>query len=312
MLHCWIRTAAALCLFLWATAATAQAPVLPDGRRMNLVCTGEGRPVVILEGGLGLPLEVWQKVQSELARTARTCAYNRAGYPGSDAGPMPRDGAHAAADLDALLKAARLPPPYVLVGHSIAADHVRLYAARHPDAVAGLVLVDPAIRDQDLRFAAISKASATASLEANDVNRRCIGAVASGAFWSAGDPAFAPCGPPPPRDSYLANRPMAQAALSEMDNIEVTHSQAAAARGLAPYPIVVLTADRSRQVPPGMTAEEQAAILALMAREHAALAATSRKGVQRIVRDSGHVIQVDQPQAVVQAVRELAEGHVAP
>jgi len=291
---------------LAATAAAHADPVrLPDGRSLDLICTGAGGPTVILEAGLGLPMETWQRVQSKLAATQRVCAYSRAGYPGSDEGPMPRDARHAAQDLDALLKAARLPGPYVLVGHSLGADVVRVYAAAHARDVKALVLVDPAIQGEARRIGAVSPETARVNALNEQISRRCIGAVAREAIWTATDPAFEVCGPPPPPDSRLADPAMARAVLSELDNVDASAAQAAAA-GRADFPIVVLTADRTRRPPPAATREEMAAAVALLAREHAAIAATSTRGRQQIVADTTHLIQLDQPDAVVAAVREVS------
>lgn len=117
------------------------------GRRLRLVCEGpaSARPVVILEAGsFGLAAD-WAEVQKRLtAQGVRSCAYDRAGLGFSDPGPQPRDGVAIASDLEKLLEAADIPGPYVLVGHSMAGLHVRLFAARNPGKVAGLVLVDAA------------------------------------------------------------------------------------------------------------------------------------------------------------------------
>jgi pimeloyl-ACP methyl ester carboxylesterase len=190
--------AAALALAALANAARPEPIRLPDGRTLELICTGDGGPTVILESGLGLPMETWQRVQSKLAVTQRTCAYSRAGYPGSDAGPMPRDARRAAQDLADMLASARLPGPYVLVGHSLGADVVRVYAAAHPHEVKGLVLLDPAIPDEARRIGAVSPNSGRVNKLNEEISRLCIGAVAREAIWTASDPAFEPCGPPPP------------------------------------------------------------------------------------------------------------------
>jgi pimeloyl-ACP methyl ester carboxylesterase len=78
-----------------------------------------------------------------VSKVSRTCTYDRANRGSSDAAPKPRTSADVVADLDALLKAAAIAPPYVLVGHSFGGVSVRLFAADYPAEVAGIVLVDP-------------------------------------------------------------------------------------------------------------------------------------------------------------------------
>ena len=111
------------------------------GRSLYLDCRGRGTPTVILESGMGDGAGAWSAVQDELAATTRTCAYDRAGRGSSD----PR-GTHtladAATDLRALLDAAGEAGPFVLVGHSLGGDHVRVFADRYRDDVVGVVLVD--------------------------------------------------------------------------------------------------------------------------------------------------------------------------
>jgi len=127
------------------------------GRTLDLDCKGAGQPAVILvrgvpwtldnprrfwENGLPRPGYSWVSVQRELAKTTTTCWYDRAGSGWSDPGPYPRDSASQARDLHALLQAAGIPPPYVLVAESSAALDARVYAGFYPDGVAGLVMVN--------------------------------------------------------------------------------------------------------------------------------------------------------------------------
>jgi pimeloyl-ACP methyl ester carboxylesterase len=116
------------------------------GRRLRIVCEGpqaSAQPLVMFESGaFGFSAD-WQVVQDRLAAEGvRSCAYDRAGLGLSDPGPQPRDGLNIVKDFEALLAAASLPGPYVLVGHSMAGLRLRMFAARNPDQVAGLVLVD--------------------------------------------------------------------------------------------------------------------------------------------------------------------------
>jgi pimeloyl-ACP methyl ester carboxylesterase len=113
------------------------------GRTLNIFCSGTGSPAVIFESGAGLPGYTWVYVQREAARLTRACWYDRAGQGWSDSRPEPNWSDLAADDLHALLIRAELPPPYLLVAHSIGAFTARIYQGQHPENVAGMVLLDP-------------------------------------------------------------------------------------------------------------------------------------------------------------------------
>ncbi len=112
-----------------------------DGRRLYVDCRGEGSPTIVLQAGLGTGAETWTAVLGDLAATTRTCAYDRPGLGRSDPGTTP-DHAAAAADLAGALTAAGESGPYVLVGHSLGADMVRVHASLYRADVLGVVLVD--------------------------------------------------------------------------------------------------------------------------------------------------------------------------
>ncbi|MGH9331314.1 MAG: alpha/beta fold hydrolase, partial [Vicinamibacterales bacterium] len=114
------------------------------GYRLHLNGTGAGRPTVVLDAALGGSSVSWALVQPEVARFTRVCSYDRAGFGWSDAGPMPRTVGRIVGELRTLLDRAGEPSPYVLVGHSFGGLVLRVFAARYPADVAGLVLVDPA------------------------------------------------------------------------------------------------------------------------------------------------------------------------
>jgi pimeloyl-ACP methyl ester carboxylesterase len=117
--------------------------VVVEGRAMRMLVSGGGEPTVVFENGLGPPLEMWGKVQPHVSRFARTVAYDRAGVGLSADGPLPRDGRQIARELRDALRAAGLPPPYVLVGASFGGLYIRVYAGTYPEDVSGMVLVDP-------------------------------------------------------------------------------------------------------------------------------------------------------------------------
>jgi len=105
---------------------------------------GSGRYTVIFESGFGTDLRAWRKVAPEVAKVARTLAYSRAGHGASEARRGPRTIAQNADELKQLIAAAKAAPPFILVGHSYGGLLMRAFAARHPQQVAGMVLVDPA------------------------------------------------------------------------------------------------------------------------------------------------------------------------
>ena len=117
--------------------------VAVDGRTMRMLVSGSGESTVVFENGGGPPLEMWGKVQPHVSRFARTVTYDRAGVGLSDDGPLPRDGRRIAGELRDALRAAGLPPPYVLVGASLGGLYIRVFAGAYPVDVSGMVLVDP-------------------------------------------------------------------------------------------------------------------------------------------------------------------------
>ena len=111
------------------------------GRTLNIYCSGEGSPTVIFEGAGHTAGYAWAGTQAETAKLTRACWYDRAGYGWSDPGPSPRTFRAIANDLHALLRAAGFPPPYVLVGATAGAFHVRVYNGLYASEVAGAVLI---------------------------------------------------------------------------------------------------------------------------------------------------------------------------
>lgn len=114
-----------------------------DGVTMHIDCRGEGEPTVVLDAGAGGWSIHWFALHDQLAAHVRTCAFDRAGVGWSESRPGPTDGVTLSAHAHALFEVAGLREPVVYVGHSLGANLAQLYAAAHPDHVAGLVLVDP-------------------------------------------------------------------------------------------------------------------------------------------------------------------------
>src|SRR5215204_5406696 len=112
------------------------------GYSLHINCVGQGSPTVLLDAGSGGFSAHWVRVQREVSDTTRVCSYDRAGMGWSEMGPEPRDARQISSELHTLLSKAGVEGPYVLVGHSFGGMYVQTYAARYPDEVAGVALVD--------------------------------------------------------------------------------------------------------------------------------------------------------------------------
>ncbi len=298
----------------WEVYARPQQLVrLPDGRRLNLICMGQGSPVVILESGGGNSAWAWSSVHYKIAATTRTCTYDRAGLGFSDEGPLPRDALAVVADLQAMLKASGMKGPYVLVGHSVGSYYVRLFADLHPKEVAGMVLVDPSADEQDKRMEAVSpgfadrKAFAAAYL-------KCAAEAQAGGL-KPGAEAYKTCVPLPPSGlppdvvaayfAYYQSPAMYREAASEQENFQRGSDELVSAR--RPYgdmPLIVLTGADTTKDPPSPEAIVQARAK-VWRQMHDEMAALSSRGQHRVVDGSGHYIQFQQPQVVIDAVNEV-------
>jgi pimeloyl-ACP methyl ester carboxylesterase len=112
------------------------------GRQLYIECQGTGSPVVIMQASLGGSAADWRQIAPTVAASTTVCAYDRAGHGWSDPAAAPQDGTAIATDLHVLLERAGIAGPYVLVGHSSGGPYMRVFAARYPDEVAGMVLLD--------------------------------------------------------------------------------------------------------------------------------------------------------------------------
>jgi pimeloyl-ACP methyl ester carboxylesterase len=295
----------------WEAYGTPHLVSLPDGRRMNLVCMGQGSPVVILESGLGSHISIWGLVQYRIAQTTKTCAYERAGMGVSDEAHGPRDAAAVDADLDALLHAAGLKGPYVLVGHSLGGYFARLFADLHPKQMAGMVLVDPSIDHQKQLIATIVPPPKPE--QANPPNP--CGVAAEAGQLKPGTEIYKACvqepvpGLPPALQAAMiaqATSPaMYRTVASEVAAMDQDSAETVARRKtFGDMPLVVLTAGQSAKDPSLSDAQNQA-WQKLWTQGHDDMAALSTRGQNRVVQGSGHFIQFEQPQAVIDAVDEV-------
>ncbi|WP_038020004.1 alpha/beta fold hydrolase, partial [Synechococcus sp. PCC 7335] len=119
------------------------------GFRLHLNCMGQGILTVVMDAGGCAPSIAWGLVPSEIAKFARVCIYDRAGFGWSEPNfGAARTSQQSADELHLLLSKAEIEPPYILVGHSLGGVNMRLYASQHLEDIAGLVLVDSSHENQ--------------------------------------------------------------------------------------------------------------------------------------------------------------------
>jgi pimeloyl-ACP methyl ester carboxylesterase len=266
------------------------------GFRMHIDCTGEGSPAVILDAGLGDTYASWRKVQPEISKFTRVCSYDRAGLGYSDTSPRPRTSKVIAEELHALLQAAKIPPLYVLVGHSMGGYDVRLYASLYRSDVAGMVLVDASHPDQENRFPPELKNMEGSWLREAEFLEysapfgipRLMGLCDEEAVVRAAE----------------CNWHSAHESAAELKEISQSAAETSATGSFGDMPLAVLSHDPekpSAELPPDLAKSTNDA----WEKMQEELAHLSTRGTQTIAKNSAHYIQLDRPDVVIDAVRSV-------
>jgi len=282
--------------------------------RLHLYCTGEGNPTVVLEAGAASSELSWHLVQKDVAGFTRVCSYDRAGFGWSDPASGPLSPSQVAEDLHTLLSGADVPGPYILVGHSAGGLYIRAYAGRHPSEVVGMVLVDAvhegeeaAYPEQYVRMRSRARAMMPLCSITSPVG--FVRALRLSDFSGVSVPAEV-------RAAYLSTvyrNAFCPAMVNEMEALSSFLGQPDIPRSLGDLPLTVLSAgaayERASEVE--VAAMGGPEIVAQMARIHdefqEKLAGLSSQGKLIVAAESGHIIPVDEPGVVIDAIREMVE-----
>lgn len=288
--------------------------------RLHLRCEGVGSPPVVFDAALGASSLSWSLVQPGVAATTLACSYDRAGFAWSDGGPLPRDAGQIANELYDLLSRAAVPMPCVLVGHSFGGLVMRLLAARHPEAAAALVLLEPAHPEEWLdlsddkrnlvergvrlcrygevaaRLRLARAVSVLVGVGALGAARALVHIVSRGRLRTEDEGILAPIWKLPADVRGLLRHMWTQpkffvALGSQIQSICESAAQVAReAPAHTDIPVIVMTASNAGEA---------------RRKADAALAQRSACGRHVLVADSGHWIPLDAPAVVIETINEV-------
>lgn len=273
---------------------------------LHLDCRGAGEPTIILESGMDpFGSLAWTLQHDRLAAMTRTCAYDRAGIAWSEIGPNPRDGAHIARELRALLERAGEGGPYVVIGHSMGGPYARIFAGAHREDVVGLMLVESSHPEQFERMPPNPTWSPPPALliRAFPLLRR----VGIARHLMKGELEVRSLPPEHQEALRAVSAGSVATILSEFSNIEQSLLDAAKVDSLGDLPLTVIsigTAPDAARIPDFTQAEAEEGFAAWDALQ-AELAELSTESHHVGVPEATHYLQFSSPDALVEAVEAL-------
>ena len=240
-----------------------------NGSKLEYVVAGEGKPVIVLLSGYGADIDIsWSMIFPEVETISTVIAYNRFNYGNSGRVELPQTGTEIVSALRSLLKAEGLNPPYVLVGHSLGGVYAQLFARQHSEEVSGVVLVDSSHPDQEEMRRAVE----------GPVRHAVSGTI----NWI---------------DAMTHPR-----RHTEVSSFAETASQIEAAPPFPDIPLIVISAGKE---PPAWLVGE--GFIRIFQENQRRLVSLSPQGRQVIAKQSGHFVQNQEPEIVVQAIRKVVE-----
>lgn len=273
---------------------------------LHLHCQGQGDVTVILEAGQGDSSLNWAEVQSAVSAFTQVCAYDRPGLGWSSPATNVLTSQQIAENLHCALEGAGIAGPYVLVGHSIGGVYARTFTRQYPEKVVGLVLVDSAHENQAHRLPSFTKKELSMIKWLATVLR-----------------VLAPFGIP--RALKLADRMQGEnfaedirpaamtrmyqthffkALYNEVKSVEVNTAQPEPPPDLGNKPLVVLSRGENN---PGFPDEQFEQLKHSWGELQQELVELSTNSQHIIADQSGHYIHHDQPELVIDAIRQVLE-----
>jgi pimeloyl-ACP methyl ester carboxylesterase len=278
------------------------------GYRLHLNCRGAGTPVVVMEAGAGNGAESWALVSPAVANMTRVCVYDRAGFGWSDPATENLTVARVVRNLHTLLERSGEKPPYVLAGHSIAGLYARSYIHRYPLDAAGLVLIDPSHERQLVSVTDEYHREQAGLLSSISEMHRANAAIAAQGVL-AENLSLVPQDERLPLSERRANQVLLaikpsiwESSADEFGAIDALSEEVRAENitSLGNIPLVVLIAGNPQDLSasPDLNNLAQSSYRTLKME----LAQESPQGSWVIVNESGHYIQLDRPEIVIETI----------
>jgi pimeloyl-ACP methyl ester carboxylesterase len=265
-----------------------------------------------MEYGLGGLSPLWGLVQPQVAKFARACTYDRAGYGWSETSPYPRTSQQMVKELHTLLTNAGIDGPYILVGHSLGGLNMRLFANQYPQEVIGVVLVDALSTNAYTRLGAPFKdyMAATKKMFQTLAIISQLGLIRMGLQFKGSEAAPEFVRKLPPRVQPLVTSQFHsqtfKAALAEMEGIENSMREVKQTNFPEAIPLIVIS--HGMKMFSDSKSEETEYTWQQLQEEMVNL---SKEGSLEIAAYSGHDIHLDQPELVIAAIEKIMENQAS-
>ena len=283
-----------------------------ENHELHLYCTGNGSPTVILEAAAQSSSLDWALVQPSITQLTRVCSYDRAGFGWSELGSQPRTAQQAAFELHSLLNEAGEQGPYILVGASYGGHIVRIFAHDYPEQVSGVILVDtrpeklysiPAIQQQGR--SALGLLRVAAFLGEFGLLRPFIATMPDKMMPSAALPIYQSH---PGSLEIVFQHKFIYAMYAEAQAMETSDAQVAAIGSMGNTPLIVIRHGNPMSMFSSLPPQEAGEMEQKWQAFQEEIASQSSVGRIIVAEASGHIIQLEQPAIIVEAVQQLLEN----
>ena len=281
------------------------------GYRLHMHMEGQGSPTVVLDAGAGGIGLTWELIRPAIAKVTRVVVYDRAGLGWSDASPYPRDPYTMAGELHTMLVNAHISGPYILVGHSLGGPIARQFAAKYPEQVAGLVMVDSAHEQQVKYFPEKLVKMVTSMMGMMDVmkwmSRLGLFAIKPNLISLDDKSKLSSELAAQIRGVMASSKPHAETLIAETENVYGAQARPVSSLGTLPLTVISHGQLDANAVPPSLGQEVRDEYERVWQGLQKEIASLSSRGRRIVAERSGHNVIFDQPELVIESILEMLD-----